>query len=99
VVTVTDLSHITGKVSSSKIPYDVLVYAVGSEIQTFGIPGVKENAVFMKELHDAEKVSISPYALTQTEENISSKMRSWTALNRQHSPVSRRRRLIAFFTW
>ncbi|KAF8201148.1 pyridine nucleotide-disulfide oxidoreductase-domain-containing protein [Mycena galopus ATCC 62051] len=37
-------------------PYDYLVYAVGAEVQTFGIPGVTENACFMKELSDAEKM-------------------------------------------
>jgi NADH:ubiquinone reductase (non-electrogenic) len=36
--------------------YDYLVYAVGAEVQTFNILGVKEHAVFMKELHDAERV-------------------------------------------
>jgi NADH:ubiquinone reductase (non-electrogenic) len=30
---------------------------VGAETQTFGIKGVKEHACFMKELHDAERVS------------------------------------------
>jgi NADH:ubiquinone reductase (non-electrogenic) len=43
-------------VSSTTIPYDYLVYAVGAETQTFGIPGVKEHACFMKELHDAERM-------------------------------------------
>lgn len=52
----TDDSEIQGQISSTTIPYDYLVYAVGAETQTFGIPGVKENACFMKELHDAEKV-------------------------------------------
>lgn len=32
------------------------MFAVGAEVQTFGIPGVKENACFMKELADAERV-------------------------------------------
>ncbi|KAJ6584303.1 pyridine nucleotide-disulfide oxidoreductase-domain-containing protein [Mycena sp. CBHHK59/15] len=51
-----DNSDIQGQVSSTTIPYDYLVYAVGAEVQTFGIPGVQENACFMKELHDAEKM-------------------------------------------
>ncbi|KAJ6598480.1 pyridine nucleotide-disulfide oxidoreductase-domain-containing protein [Mycena vulgaris] len=51
-----DNSDIQGSVSSTTIPYDYLVYAVGAEVQTFGIPGVQENACFMKELHDAEKM-------------------------------------------
>ncbi|KAJ7088598.1 pyridine nucleotide-disulfide oxidoreductase-domain-containing protein [Mycena epipterygia] len=51
-----DNSDIQGSVSSTTISYDYLVYAVGAEVQTFGIPGVQENACFMKELHDAEKM-------------------------------------------
>ena len=51
-----DNSEIQGQVSTTTIPYDYLVYAVGAEVQTFNIPGVKENACFMKELHDAENV-------------------------------------------
>lgn len=55
-VTFSDESGVTGLVSSTTLPYDYLVYAVGAETQTFGIPGVKEHACFMKELHDAEKM-------------------------------------------
>ncbi|KAG1796174.1 NDE2, mitochondrial external NADH dehydrogenase [Suillus variegatus] len=55
-VTLSDDSEIRGQISSTTIPYDYLVYAVGAETQTFGIPGVKEHACFMKELHDAEKM-------------------------------------------
>lgn len=55
-VTFSDSSDIKGAVSTTTIPYDYLVYAVGAETQTFGIPGVKEHSCFMKELHDAEKV-------------------------------------------
>jgi NADH:ubiquinone reductase (non-electrogenic) len=51
-----DNSEIKGAVSSTTISYDYLVYAVGAEVQTFNIPGVKEHACFMKELHDAEKM-------------------------------------------
>ncbi len=43
-------------VSTTTIPYDYLVFAVGAEVQTFNIPGVRENACFMKELEDAEKM-------------------------------------------
>ncbi|CUA71118.1 NADH dehydrogenase [Rhizoctonia solani] len=55
-VTFADNSPVKGGVSSTTIPYDYLVYAVGAETQTFGIPGVREHACFMKELHDAEKL-------------------------------------------
>lgn len=52
----TDTSEIRGLVTERTIPYDYLVVAVGAEVQTFGIEGVKEHACFMKELHDAEVV-------------------------------------------
>lgn len=52
----TDETEIQGEVSSTTIPFDYLIYAVGAETQTFGIPGVKEHACFMKEIQDAEKV-------------------------------------------
>jgi NADH:ubiquinone reductase (non-electrogenic) len=55
-VTFEDNSPIKGGVSETTIPYDYLIYAVGAETQTFGIPGVRENSCFMKELHDAEKL-------------------------------------------
>ena len=51
-----DNSEIKGQVSSTTIGYDYLVYAVGAETQTFGIPGVKEYSCFMKELSDAERM-------------------------------------------
>ena len=52
----TDTSEIQGAVSNTAIPYDYLVFAVGAEVQTFNIPGVREHACFMKELEDAEKM-------------------------------------------
>ncbi|KAJ3505381.1 hypothetical protein NMY22_g17607 [Coprinellus aureogranulatus] len=55
-VTFIDNSDIKGETSSTTLKYDYLVYAVGAEVQTFNIPGVKEHAVFMKELHDAERM-------------------------------------------
>jgi NADH:ubiquinone reductase (non-electrogenic) len=55
-VTFSDNSEIQGDVSSTTLKYDYLVYAVGAEVQTFGIKGVQEHACFMKELHDAERM-------------------------------------------
>ena len=55
-VTFADTSEIQGAVSNTAIPYDYLVFAVGAEVQTFNIPGVREHACFMKELEDAEKM-------------------------------------------
>jgi hypothetical protein len=52
-----DETEVQGEVSSTTIPFDYLIYAVGAETQTFGIPGVKEHACFMKEIQDAERVS------------------------------------------
>jgi NADH:ubiquinone reductase (non-electrogenic) len=54
-ITFADETEVQGEVSSTTIPYDYLVYAVGAETQTFGIPGVKEHACFMKEIQDAER--------------------------------------------
>ncbi|USW56138.1 Putative FAD/NAD(P)-binding domain, FAD/NAD(P)-binding domain superfamily [Septoria linicola] len=36
--------------------YDKLVIGVGSYSQTFGIPGVKDNAFFLKDVNDARKI-------------------------------------------
>lgn len=51
-----DNSAIKGEVSATELRYDYLVYAVGAENQTFGIPGVKDHACFLKEIGDAEKI-------------------------------------------
>ncbi|THH18896.1 hypothetical protein EW146_g2185 [Bondarzewia mesenterica] len=39
-----------------EIKYDKLVVAVGAYSQTFGIPGVKENAKFLKDVKDARTI-------------------------------------------
>ncbi|KAK4545059.1 hypothetical protein LTR36_003610 [Oleoguttula mirabilis] len=38
------------------LSYDKLVITVGSYSQTFGIPGVKDNAYFLKDVQDARKI-------------------------------------------
>jgi NADH dehydrogenase FAD-containing subunit len=38
------------------VKYDKLVIAVGCYSQTFGIPGVKEHALFLKDVGDARKI-------------------------------------------
>ncbi|KAI9595516.1 external NADH-ubiquinone oxidoreductase 1 [Syncephalis fuscata] len=55
-ITVEDNSEIRGNVTSTTIPFDYLVVAVGAENQTFGIPGVTEHACFLKEIWDAKKI-------------------------------------------
>lgn len=39
-----------------EIPYDYLVYAVGSKVGDFGIPGVREHCYFLKEVDDVRKL-------------------------------------------
>lgn len=39
-----------------EIPYDKLVIAVGAVSRTFGTPGVRENAMFFKDIGDAKRV-------------------------------------------
>lgn len=39
-----------------ELGYDKLVIAVGCYNQTFGTPGVKENALFLKDVGDARKI-------------------------------------------
>lgn len=58
IISLPDISPIRGDVATKTIPYDYLVCAVGAETQTFNIPGVKEHAVFMKEIGDAERVDL-----------------------------------------
>lgn len=42
--------------SSFELDFDYLVITVGSINNTFGIPGVEENALFLKELRDARSI-------------------------------------------
>ncbi|MBI3005956.1 MAG: FAD-dependent oxidoreductase [Ignavibacteriales bacterium] len=39
-----------------KLNYDILVMAVGASVNTYGVPGVKEHALFLKELSDARAI-------------------------------------------
>lgn len=56
VVCVKDESEIKGDSSSTEVPFDMLVVAVGAENATFGIPGVKEHSCFLKEVGDAQQI-------------------------------------------
>lgn len=38
------------------LPYDLLVVAVGSRSATYGVPGVREHALFLKDLGDARAI-------------------------------------------
>ncbi|PHH75628.1 hypothetical protein CDD80_2211 [Ophiocordyceps camponoti-rufipedis] len=56
VVKIVDNSEIRGATSETEIPYDMLVIGVGAENATFGIPGVRENSCFLKEIGDAQQI-------------------------------------------
>eukprot|EP00741_Cyanophora_paradoxa_P022379 tig00021462_g21605.t1 len=45
-----------GNMQHFEVPYDHLVITVGAVNNTFGIKGVKENTMFLKELNDARNV-------------------------------------------
>lgn len=55
-ITITDNTELKGAVAETTISYDYLVVGVGAENQTFGIKGVRENACFLKETWDAQKI-------------------------------------------
>merc|ERR1719399_591909 len=42
-----------------ELPYDKLVIAVGAQPNTFGIPGVQENALFPKEVEDRFRIVLA----------------------------------------
>ncbi len=46
----------TGSRAEFDLPYDILVIGVGAWNNTFGIPGVREHAFFLKELSDARAI-------------------------------------------
>ncbi|EXJ84007.1 NADH dehydrogenase [Capronia epimyces CBS 606.96] len=56
VVYAKDDSEIKGDTMETQIPFDMLVVGVGAENATFGIPGVREHACFLKEVGDAQKI-------------------------------------------
>ncbi|KAG6364888.1 hypothetical protein INS49_006492 [Diaporthe citri] len=56
VVKIKDDSEVKGAVTETEVPYDMLVVGVGAENATFGIPGVRENSCFLKEIGDAQQI-------------------------------------------
>ena len=54
--TVTDGLSTTLEPWKFKIAYDKLVLACGAEASTFGINGVLENAIFLREVHHAQEI-------------------------------------------
>lgn len=47
-----DVSSVSGPCDAFRLDYDRLVVAVGASTNDFGTPGVKEHALFLKELND-----------------------------------------------
>ncbi|KAF2865426.1 pyridine nucleotide-disulfide oxidoreductase-domain-containing protein [Massariosphaeria phaeospora] len=56
VVYINDDSPVKGDVCSTEVPFDMLVVGVGAENATFGIPGVTEHGLFLKEVGDAQRI-------------------------------------------
>ncbi|KAJ4305805.1 NADH:ubiquinone oxidoreductase [Kalmusia sp. IMI 367209] len=56
IVYINDDSEIKGDVSATEVPFDMLVIGVGAENATFGIPGVREHGLFLKEVGDAQRI-------------------------------------------
>jgi NADH:ubiquinone reductase (non-electrogenic) len=50
------ISDGSGKKREFEVPYDKLVVAVGEQPASFGVPGVKENCFYMKEVTDAVRL-------------------------------------------
>ncbi|KAF2670462.1 external NADH-ubiquinone oxidoreductase-like protein, partial [Microthyrium microscopicum] len=53
---INDDSDIKGDMSETEVPFDMLVVGVGAENATFGIPGVREHGLFLKEVGDAQAI-------------------------------------------
>lgn len=56
VIKIADNSEVKGTITETEVPYDMLVIGVGAENATFGIPGVRENSCFLKEIRDAQAI-------------------------------------------
>lgn len=55
-VIIRDDSEVKGDRMETEVDFDMLVVGVGAENATFGIPGVRENSCFLKEVGDAQKI-------------------------------------------
>ena len=55
-VKIVDNSEVKGLVVEKNISYDYLVVGVGADNATFGIKGVEENALFLKEVQDTRLI-------------------------------------------
>lgn len=44
------------EINSFIVEYDTLIFTVGAQTNTFGIPGVRENCCFLKQVEDARRI-------------------------------------------
>jgi len=44
------------EIKETKLQYDHLIISVGAATNTYGVPGVKENCIFLKQIADAAKI-------------------------------------------
>jgi NADH:ubiquinone reductase (non-electrogenic) len=51
-----EIPNEVGEYEDFLAPYDILVYGCGAQSGTFGTPGVREHAFFLKEISDAVKL-------------------------------------------
>jgi len=51
-----EIPNEAGEYEEFYAPYDILVYGCGAQSGTFGTPGVREHAFFLKEVDDAIKL-------------------------------------------
>jgi NADH dehydrogenase FAD-containing subunit len=58
-VKVKSTSKVDGTEHSFLVPYDKLVFAVGAQNSTMGVPGVQENTVFLKTIADARLLRLN----------------------------------------
>lgn len=52
------MQKVEGKEGNFSLPYDYLILGVGATTNTFGIPGVKENCFFLKEIEHARALRV-----------------------------------------
>lgn len=55
-VYISDESEVKGDTMATEVSFDYLVVGVGAENATFGIPGVREHGLFLKEVPDAQAI-------------------------------------------
>jgi NADH dehydrogenase len=89
-VTGIDLEHRRVGTADGEIPYDHLVIALGSVTNDFGIPGVRENALPVKWLSDAETLKrhvLDIFESAATETDIARRRESLTFIIVGAGPV------------